>query len=547
MTKFLGRLDESHPSNDGDADRVDLPYVEKFVTIRGHRVRIRRFEDPTPVRTRRPRPARQHTSSSSGAAASKGRSRSQAPHSEHPSGQRRPAARPPRSEELPPISTVTPLPPAGDRQLLIRAADADTIQAVLLEGPLVTNHFVASTDSVSLVNNIYMGRVASVVPALEAAFVDIGFGPHGIVRPSSGVKNLKEGQPLVVQVVADAFGRKGPKLRTELVLPGRYLVLLPFSPDRYSTSRLPANTPESVRAALAEVKPATFGMIARANAATASPESLARDRDRLVGIWGRVLSAAPAEALPDLPISVSAHGNLPQGDDWKPFPLWESPSLPIQVAEEFFVDGWKRLVTDSPKIAAEVRAYLSEVDPHLVRRVQVHDDPNVDLFSRFHVFDQLRKAIDRRVYLPSGGSIVIDRAEALTAIDVNSGRFSADSESHAQTVLATNKEAAIEIARQLRLRDIGGLVVVDFIDMPNPAHRAEVMTVFRRALAADDTAIETLPMSSLGLVELSRRRRSAGILAAVSSECPHCNGRGVLVSENILTTPTTGQGEQKAS
>lgn len=414
---------------------------------------------------------------------------------------------------------ITPLAPAGNLQMLLRRT-GDAHQAVLMEGATVVEHHVHLPAHISLVGNIYLGVVTATVPSLEAAFVDIGTGAHGILRPKDGLSSVKVGDRILVRVTKDAYGTKGPKLRSDLSLTGRYLVLLPGTPKIAVSRHLSRAARAELRSRIAEIAPPGSGIIARSAATTAPLAELVSDLSSLAKTWSEI------EAL-----------DISEGD--APRLVLAEPSLPIRAVREHFTSDYKRLICDDPETFDEVRTYLSEVAPDLVERV-VLDDSGADLFTRFHVFDQLRRALDRKVYLPSGGHIVIDETEALTAIDVNTGRF-AGNKAYDNVILENNLEAAVEAAHQIRLRDIGGIIVIDFIDMADPAHQQEVLDKFRAALARDRTTSDVLTISDLGLVEMSRKRRTTNFLDSFASSCPNCDGRGIQVdiSSPLLTPKST--------
>ncbi|HSL26732.1 MAG TPA: Rne/Rng family ribonuclease [Acidimicrobiia bacterium] len=414
----------------------------------------------------------------------------------------------------------------GRKQMLVRVLPHQT-QVVVLEGPVLVEHYVAGQERASLVGNIYLGKVRNVLPGMEAAFVDFGAAKNGVVyaadikvdpkkfgnRQPRIEEALGEGQEIVVQVSKDAMGAKGARLTGLPSLAGRYLVLVPDSDSQGISRRLPDGERIRLREVLAQVKPEGFGVIVRTAAMHASAEEIAADIDRLVKSWHQISQD-------------SEGGGAPRR-------VYEEPDLLIRVIREHFTADFRRLLIDSSEAYEQVCAYLRATAPDLVSKVTLYDE-ELPLFERYHVEDQLRKALDRRVYLPSGGHLVIDRTEALTVIDVNTGRF-VGSSSLEETVLQNNLEAAEEIGRQLRLRDIGGIIVIDFIDMETEFNQNKVLRRLRETLAKDKTRTQVFDVSHLGLVEMTRKNVSAGLLESFSEPCTVCAGRGVILHEEAAT------------
>ena len=412
------------------------------------------------------------------------------------------------------------------KQMLVRVKDHQT-QVVVLEGPVLVEHYVAKADHTSLVGNIYLGKVRNVLPGMEAAFIDFGAAKNGVVYVSdlkvdgqgNGKKKarieetLKEGDEILVQVVKDAMGAKGARLTGLPSLPGRYLVLVPDSDAQGISRRLPDNERQRLRQVISKVKPDGFGVIVRTAALHASDEEIAADISRLTKSWERIQED-------------SKGGGAPRA-------VYEEPDLLIRVIREHFTADFRRMLIDDPTAHEKVLSYLRATAPDLVAKVSTYED-EMGLFERYHVEDQLRKALDRRVYLPSGGHLVIDRTEALTVIDVNTGKF-VGSSSLEETVLHNNLEAAEEIGRQLRLRDIGGIIVIDFIDMEAEDHQRQVLRRLRETLAKDKTRTQVFDVSHLGLVEMTRKNVAKGLLETFSETCPQCGGRGVLLHEEAAT------------
>lgn len=426
---------------------------------------------------------------------------------------RSPARKPERAD---------PLPLAGRQQMLVRVLPHQT-QVVVLEGPLLVEHYVHRSDHQTLVGNIYVGKVRSVLPGLEAAFVDIGTDKNGVIyawdltsrRRAKGGKPrienlLKQGQQLVVQVDKDPMGSKGPRLTSRISLPGRHLVLMPSSRMKGISRRLPERERTRLRNIIDAEKPQGFGVIVRTAASGASRKDIADDIKRLVTRWREIEETRKGVKAPHI--------------------VHQEPSLLIRAIREHFTPDFRRLLVDDREAHQALLRYLEEVAPALVPRVHFADDKDQDLFARFHVDSQLRRAMERKVWLPSGGHLIIDRTEALTVIDVNTGKFVGKTNLE-ETVFQNNLEAAEEIARQLRLRDIGGIIVIDFIDMEVKKNREAVLRRLRRALAQDKTTTQVHAVSSLGLVEMTRKNVSSGLVESFSEPCPACDGNGLIVHE----------------
>ncbi len=416
-------------------------------------------------------------------------------------------------------------PPTEKKQMLVRRTPHQT-QIVVLEGAELVEHYVARSDKQSLAGNIYLGKVRNVLPGMEAAFVDFGEAKNGVLyagdvqSAENGRRNqriekvLKVGDEILVQVVKDAMGHKGARLTNEINLSGRYVVLDPNAQKPGISRRLPDDERDRLRRIAEDLRPDGFGVIVRTAAEGASREEIGADVDRLMATWSDVSGSASQGAAPRL--------------------IYEEPSLVIRVIREHFTRDFKRLLIDDPKVYDMVVTYLRDTDPDLVERVEHYTD-DLRLFERFHVEDQLRKALDRKVWLASGGHIVIDRTEALTVVDVNTGRFVGHSNLE-ETVLHNNLEAAEEIAHQLRLRDIGGIIVIDFIDMEIAKNREAVLLRLREQLAKDKTRTQVFDVSNLGLVEMTRKNVSEGLIETFSHLCPECAGRGVVLYEDAAAT-----------
>ncbi|MEX2653283.1 MAG: Rne/Rng family ribonuclease [Acidimicrobiia bacterium] len=419
---------------------------------------------------------------------------------------------------------IVPLETAR-KQMLVRVARGQT-QMVILEGPVLVEHYVTRQESNSVAGNIYLAKVRNVLPGMEAAFLDFGAPKNGVLYASdvaatgngSGRSNkrienvLKEGDEVLVQVTKDAMGAKGARLTGIPSLPGRYLVLVPESDSVGISRRLPDEDRSRLRDVINKVRPAGYGVIVRTAALHASAEELAADISRLLKIWNQIQEDAAEGRAPKL--------------------VHEEPELLIKVIREHFTADFRKLLIDDNAAYETVIGYLRATAPDLVSKVQLYED-TVNLFERYHVDDQLKKALDRKVYLPSGGHLVLDRTEALTVIDVNTGKF-VGSSTLEETVLHNNLEAAEEIGRQLRLRDIGGIIVIDFIDMESIENQQKVLRRLKETLAKDKTRTQVFEVSHLGLVEMTRKNVSAGLLEHFSSKCEACSGRGVIIHEHVI-------------
>ncbi len=437
----------------------------------------------------------------------------------------------PRRIELPPLPAIDE---SVKKQMLVRVRPNQT-QVVVLEGPTLVEHYVAAEETKSLAGNIYLAVVRNVLPGMEAAFLDFGESKNGVVYasdvkadPAIHGRNpriedvLKNGDQILVQVVKDAMGSKGARLTAEVSMAGRYLVLVPDSDVMGISRRLPDEERRRLREVVKETRPKGFGVIVRTAAMGASDAELANDIEQLVEQWATVSKAADGGPAPRV--------------------IHQEPELLLRVIREHFTAEFRRLLIDDEVAAERVRGYLQTAAPDLIGKVKVYED-ELSLFERFHVEDQLRKALDRRVYLKSGGHLVIDRTEALTVIDVNTGKFVGKS-SLEETVLHNNLEAAEEIGRQLRLRDIGGIIVIDFIDMESEKNQRALLQKFRETLARDKTRTQVYDVSALGLVEMTRKNVSKSLLENFSEACPHCQGRGVILDEEAALRGARFQAEE---
>jgi ribonuclease E len=413
------------------------------------------------------------------------------------------------------------------RKMIIRQRD-NLAQIAVLEDDILVEHYVDRASTASLIGNVYLGRVQNVLPSMEAAFVDIGRGRNGVIyageidwdyfgaegQNRKVEKVLKSGQTVLVQVTKDPVGAKGARLTNHVSIPGRYIVYAPGG----HLSGISRKLPESERRRLKEVLSGLVGdsasVIVRTAAEGASEDELVRDVNRLKAQWE------------DIERKVAA-GNAPQL-------LYAEPDLTVRIVRDLFTEDFSELIISGNGSMTDaydsVEAYVSHVAPHLKDRLRRWDGDH-DLFAEYRLDEQIAKALERKVFLPSGGSLIIDRTEAMTVIDVNTGKFTGTGGNLESTVTSNNLEAAEEIVRQLRLRDIGGIIVIDFIDMVLPSNRELLLRRLVECLGRDRTRHQVAEITSLGLVQMTRKRIGTGLLEAFSTECPHCHGRGYLVHD----------------
>jgi ribonuclease E len=423
--------------------------------------------------------------------------------------------------------------PAGRYLMVVHQREEGIAHIAVLEGRSLIEHYVSTPtdETTSIDGNIYFGRVQNVLPGMEAAFIDIGTPKNGVLyrgdvaydpseveggeRPRIE-RVLRNGQSIIVQVTKNPIGHKGARLTQEVSLAGRFVVMVPGQPQTYGISkRLPDDERKRLRRVLDRLRPADAGLIVRTAAEGATEDELERDMLRLNAQWKQISELAK-KAKP---------GSL----------LYKEPALAIRLIREEFTKEYRGVVIDHRGLYEEVRGYIDQMAPELEERIEYYDPDaeNLPIFEKFHVHEQLHKALDRKVWLPSGGSIIVERTEALTVIDVNTGK-NVGASNLEETVYRNNLEAAEAVARELRLRDIGGIIVIDFIDMEIKANRESVENAFRDALARDKTRTQIFPISDLGLIEMTRKRVSEGLVEAFSSTCPHCNGRGFVVDESMF-------------
>jgi ribonuclease E len=406
-------------------------------------------------------------------------------------------------------------------------------QVAVLEGRNLIEHYVSRpADDVSQIHgNIYIGKVQNVLPGMEAAFVDIGtpknavlyrgdvqYDPEDIVEKSGQPRieqMLRPKQLVLCQVTKNPISAKGARLTQEVSLPGRFVVLIPNSKTYGISKRLPDDVRKRLRNILDRVKPAQHGLIVRTAAENANEHELRADMTRLLDQWNVIEAKAKRANSPTL--------------------LYREPELAVRVIREEFNAEYRGVIIDDQRLFEDVRDYVAAFNPDLADRIEYYDAAaeGLPLFERQHIHEQLHKALDRKVWLPSGGSLIIEHTEALTVIDVNTGKNVGTSNLE-ETVYRNNLEAAEETAKQLRLRDIGGIVVIDFIDMEIKENRRKVVDAFRSALARDKTRTQVFDISDLGLVEMTRKRIGEGLLTNFADQCPNCAGRGVIIDHSLL-------------
>jgi ribonuclease E len=398
----------------------------------------------------------------------------------------------------------------------------DAVQIAVLEEGRIVEHYVARQDARSLVGNVYLGRVQNVLPGMEASFVDIGEARNGVLYAGEvGIPGddedevprietvLKSGQPILVQVTKDPMRAKGARLTASISIAGRHLVLVPRARSLGVSRRLSDDERHRLRDIAQVLRPEEHGLIVRTAAEGASQHDIERDLQRLVESWNEISAKAEGAKAPAL--------------------IYSEPELELRVIRDIFNRDISRCIVAEPDLEKKLRDYIRATTPDLDHRLELYDG-SLPIFEEYRILEQIRKSLDRKVWLPSGGHLVIERTEAMTVIDVNTGKFVGKS-SLEETVFRTNKEAAVEVSRQLRLRDIGGIIVIDFIDMENTDNRTEVLKTFKDELERDRTRTQVFDISPLGLVQMTRKNVSAGIVEAFSDPCPTCEGRGILLHD----------------
>lgn len=421
-----------------------------------------------------------------------------------------------------------------DRQMVVRQKDS-RIQIGVLEDGVLAEHFVSKTQQDSLIGNVYLGKVQNVLPSMEAAFVDIGRGRNAVlyagevnwdVTGLDGVPRkienaLKPGDSVLVQVTKDPIGHKGARLTSQVSLPGRFLVYVPGGSMTGISRKLPDTERARLKKILKDKLPEGAGVIVRTAAEGASEEELTHDINRLRAQWEEIQEKANSRKV------------------LAPEMLYQEPDLMIKTVRDVFNEDFTAMIVQGQDAWDSIEAYVTYVAPDLVSRLQKWDGEE-DLFDHYRINEQLAKALDRKVYLPSGGSLVIDRTEAMTVVDVNTGKFTGSGGNLEETVTKNNLEAAEEIVRQLRLRDIGGIIVIDFIDMVLESNRDLVLRRLIECLGRDRTKHQVTEVTSLGLVQMTRKRLGTGLLEVFSEPCEHCAGRGLIVHDQPLSGRSGG-------
>jgi ribonuclease E len=427
-----------------------------------------------------------------------------------------------------------------DRVMVVRQRD-DLTQIGVLEDKVLVEHYVARESQTSLIGNIYLGRVQNVLPSMEAAFVDIGKGRNAVLyagevnwsalghkdgQPRKVESVLKSGQTILVQVTKDPIGHKGARLTGQISLPGRFLVYVPDGNTSGISRKLPDTERHRLKTLLKEIVPDTAGVIVRTAAEGASEDELTQDVERLTARWADIEKKVEAGNSPEL--------------------LYGEPDLTLKVVRDLFTEDFSKLVIQGDDAWELVDGYVSHVAPDLRDRLERFEPgaDSKDVFAAYRIDEQIAKGLDRKVWLPSGGSLVIDRTEAMTVVDVNTGKFTGSGGNLEETVTKNNLEAAEEVVRQLRLRDIGGIIVIDFIDMVLESNRDLVLRRLVECLGRDRTRHQVAEVTSLGLVQMTRKRIGTGLLEAFGEECEHCKGRGVIVHEHPVESGGRSAGDE---
>jgi ribonuclease E len=425
---------------------------------------------------------------------------------------------------------------AVERVMVVRQ-NGERTQIGVLEDNVLVEHYVNKEQATSYVGNVYLGKVQNVLPSMEAAFVDIGKGRNAVLYAgevnfeslglSGGPRRiesaLKSGQSVLVQVTKDPIGHKGARLTSQVSLPGRYLVYVPEGSMTGISRKLPDTERARLKSILKRIVPEDAGVIVRTAAEGASEDELRRDVERLQAQWEDIRRKAKTGNAPTL--------------------LYGEPDMTVRVVRDIFNEDFSKVIVSGDEAWQTVHDYVAHVAPDLVDRLSRWTS-ETDVFATYRIDEQLLKALDRKVWLPSGGSLVIDKTEAMVVVDVNTGKFTGQGGNLEETVTRNNLEAAEEIVRQLRLRDLGGIVVIDFIDMVLESNRDLVMRRLLECLGRDRTKHQVAEVTSLGLVQMTRKRVGQGLLESFSETCVHCNGRGVIVHMDQATT-TGGGGKRK--
>ena len=422
---------------------------------------------------------------------------------------------------------------AQGRYLMCVHTTKEATHVATLEGRTMVEYVVAKAadETLQIDGNIYVGRIQNVLPGMELAFIDIGIPKNAVLyrgdisfdnEDVEGVgqndkrieQMIKSGQTIVCQVTKNAIGAKGARLTQEVSIPGRFAVLVPNSSTIGISKRLPDGERRRLRKIIDDVKPERHGIIIRTAAEGVTAEDLARDVTSLSEKWAAIEAEVAKSNQPRL--------------------VYRDLDLAVRVLREELNDDYRGVIIDDKDLYEKVREYVLAVNPELADRIEYYDraTEELPLFERYFVHEQLHRALDRKVFLPSGGSLIIERTEALTVIDVNTGK-NVGTTNLEETVFRNNLEAAEEVARQLRLRDIGGIIVIDFIDMEPKVNREAVASALRQALSRDKTRTQVFDISELGLVEMTRKRVNEGLLESVSNVCTVCDGRGFVVATGL--------------
>jgi ribonuclease E len=433
---------------------------------------------------------------------------------------------------------------AVDRVMVVRQRE-DLTQIGVLEDKVLVEHYVARASQTSLIGNVYLGRVQNVLPSMEAAFIDIGKGRNAVLyagevnwsalghkdgQPRKIESVLSSGQTILVQVSKDPIGHKGARLTSQISLAGRFLVYVPDGTTSGISRKLPDTERNRLKTLLKEIVPDTAGVIVRTAAEGASEDELTRDVERLKARWED--------------IERKVKGSAPQL-------LYGEPDLTLKVVRDLFTEDFTKLVIQGDDAWDTVQGYVAQVAPDLEQRLERYEPGangqggKADVFSEYRIEEQIAKGLDRKVWLPSGGSLVIDRTEAMTVVDVNTGKFTGSGGNLEETVTKNNLEAAEEIVRQLRLRDIGGIIVVDFIDMVLESNRDLVLRRLIECLGRDRTRHQVAEVTSLGLVQMTRKRIGTGLVEAFSENCSHCQGRGLVIHDAPVAPKESSEDEPR--
>ncbi|MFC6317024.1 translation initiation factor IF-2 N-terminal domain-containing protein [Corynebacterium gerontici] len=431
-----------------------------------------------------------------------------------------------------------------ERTMVVREREREdhpgtVTQVGVLEDGMLVEHFVTSETQSSMVGNIYLGRVQNVLPSMEAAFIDIGQGRNAVLyagevnwrslglggRSRRIEQAFRPGDPVLVQVSKDPVGHKGARLTMQVSLAGRYLVYVPNGRSAGISRKLPAGERQRLKKILKDVMPEHGGAIIRTAAEGVHEDQINADVRRLDTLWNQLSERAEKQR---------------EAKSSQPVTLYEEPNMLVKVVRDLFNEDFHRLVVDGSRSWNTVKAYVQSVAPELMERLERFDrdaHDGHDAFEEYRIDEQIKKALSRKVWLPSGGTLVIDRTEAMTVIDVNTGKFTGSGGNLEETVTRNNLEAAEEIVRQMRLRDLGGMIVVDFIDMVLPENQDLVLRRLTEALGRDRTRHQISEVTSLGLVQMTRKRLGTGLLETFTTECEHCEGRGVIIHDDPIEEP----------